>query len=94
MIELNTLGIISKAKMGVTGIENVKKYLKKLKIKKGFFIIAKDASESTRKKALFLKEKYNLPLIELGTKKELAKFFKKEEVSFIYVKTRGFLKIL
>lgn len=39
-----------------------------------------------------MKEKYNLPLIELETKKELAKFFKKEEVSFIYVKSRGFLK--
>ena len=34
MIELNTLGLISKAGLGVIGIENVKRYLKKLKVKK------------------------------------------------------------
>lgn len=36
-MELYTLGLISKAGMGVIGIENVKRYLKKLRVKKAFF---------------------------------------------------------
>ncbi len=91
---LNILGIIAKGRNAVIGVENIKSYLKKIKTKTGFLIVAKDASEKTKRKANYLKEKYGLPLIELGTKKEIAKYFKKQEISVIYVKNRGFLDSL
>jgi len=92
-MHINTLGIIAKGGNAVIGVKNIKSYLRKIKTKPGFLIVAKDASEKTKKKAKYLKEKYRLPLIELGTKKEIARFFKKGEISVIYVKNKGFLSL-
>ncbi len=91
-MKTNILGIIAKGNNAVIGVERIKIYLRKMKHKNGFLLLAKDASPKTKRKAYYLKEKYNLPLIEEFNKKEIAKFFKKEEISLLYIKEKGFLK--
>ncbi len=91
-VDLSILGIVARGGNAVIGVKNIKSYLKKIKIKSGFLLVAKDASEKTKRKANYLKEKYKLPLIELGTKEDIARYFKKGEISVMYIKNRGFLR--
>jgi|Deesub1362A_J573_1020465.scaffolds.fasta_scaffold65729_1 ribosomal protein L30E len=82
-MNLNTIGIFVKAGKAIMGIEPIKRFLKKRRIKKGILILASDASLSSKRKAFYLSKKYNINLIEKGTKRKLAKFFKRDEVSLV-----------
>lgn len=69
---MDLLGLVRRAGKLVSGENNLEAVLKK-NVRLGLIIVAKDASENTKKKFKSMSKKRNLSYVEFGEKKTLGK---------------------
>ena len=81
---LNLLGLATRAGNIVFGSNACENALKMNKIK--MLVVAKEASEKTKKNYKFYAEKYNIPIIFIGTIEELSKVIGQKNKAIIGIK--------
>ncbi len=87
---LNLLGLAARAGNIVFGSNACKNALKMNKIK--MLVLSEDASDKTKKNYKFYAEKYNIPIIFIGTIKELSKAIGQENKAIIGIKDINIVK--
>ena len=87
---LNLLGLATKAGNIVAGNNACENALKMKKIK--MLVISEEASEKTKKNYKFYAEKYNIPIIFMGTIEELSQVIGQKNKAIIGVKDINIVK--
>ena len=87
---LNLLGIATRAGNIIAGNNACENALKMKKIK--MLIVAEEASDKTKKNYKFYAEKYNIPIIFIGTIEELSKTIGQKNKAIIGIKDINIVK--
>ena len=87
---LNLLGLATRAGNIIAGNNACENALKMKKIK--MLIVAEEASDKTKKNYKFYAEKYNIPIIFIGTIEELSKVIGQKNKAIIGIKDINIVK--
>jgi ribosomal protein L7Ae-like RNA K-turn-binding protein len=89
---LNLLGFAQRAGKVMSGEGIAESSIKKRKAK--LVILGEDASERTKKELIFLADKFNVPLIEIGSKAELGLAIGKSPRAVVLIVDAHFAKAI